>query len=1050
MAGWGCDACAATNVGGTRFCGYCGARRKDRTAVDSDLVTALEAIPESTAAERVAEGADGEERRLVTSLFADVSGFTTLADRLEPDELHEIIAPVIADLAAIGDKYEGFIAKYAGDALLIFFGAPIAHEDDPTRALLTALEMHEQLPEIAARLPADAQGLSLHIGVNTGRVISGRYGGESRSDYSILGDAVILAQRLESVSSGGETFVGESTYQLTKHEFRFEALGEMQLKGKLRPVPAYKLLGRRRSVAISGTALDRPRLPLVGRDDELGVVWSVLDRLAAGRGGLVTVKAEPGVGKSRLLREVREQSGESGVRWYQGRCISYGSGLPYHPYVDLLRQVTGVRPEDDPAVGLGRLEAALEGAADDALPYFASLLGLPGGSPVGGGEMAPEAFRRGLHAGMRSWLSALARRGPVVFALEDLHWADSASVALTAELQTLCSGAAVAFVATARPEGSEVLDGLTAAAGDGVARSIDLQPLDATAMRALLAALLGTTPPIELSAVVAERAQGNPLFVEEMVRSLQEGGDLYEIHGRWRLKAGWDSSAVPETVERVLASRIDRLPASETAVLQQAAVVGRVVPISFAELLLADIEDAASSLDQLVARGLLDRTVFIGEPAVMFSHALVQEVAYDRLLKRVRRDLHLKVADIAEARWGDGDEVIDLLARQLYLGEAGDRAVDALVRAGQRAKRLYANDTAIEHLRRAVEIAVDPEVVLALAEVEELAGHLGAAEDLYRELLPTNDARAVTGLSAVLRKRSEYDAAVAVVDQALDAEWSVTDRAALVLERSTAIFSTRMPEVVADLAGVVVQLEAVDHPIRGQVLLTLARGEQALGRVTEATAHASGAVNCLDRAGDLPRLASALRVLGGCAAAAGEVGEAVALLRRALHVAQQVGSAEESAAALLNLGWALEKSGDITEAIECDRQAILAFEQAGLEGGRANANVNLAEHLLLAERLEEAVVQAERCIEIGRAIGFDPIVAEALDTLSTALLKQGLIDDALHRADEAVCAFLSLGQENRATQRLESAAELLDEKNATERAEALRARARSISAADYQ
>jgi adenylate cyclase len=1002
----------------------------------------------STASLRVAEGADAEERRLVTSLFADVSGFTTLADRLEPDELHEIIAPVIAELAAIGDKYEGFIAKYAGDALLIFFGAPIAHEDDPTRALLTALEMHEQLPAIASKLPPDAQGLSLHIGVNTGRVISGRYGGESRSDYSILGDAVILAQRLESVSSGGETFVGPTTYELTKHEFRFESLGELQLKGKLRPVQAYKLLGRRRSVAISGTALDRPRLPLVGRDDELGVVWSVLDRLAAGRGGLVAVSAEPGVGKSRLLREVREQAGEAGVRWYQGRCVSYGSGLPYHPYVDLLRQVTGIRPEDDPVVGLGRLEAALEGAADDALPYFASLLGLSGGSPASGegGEMAPEAFRRGLHGGMRSWLETLAGQSPVVFALEDLHWADSASVALTVELQSLGAAAPVAFVATARPEGSEVLAALAGAAGD-TARTIDLKPLDAAAMRALLAALLGTTPPIELSAVVSERAQGNPLFVEEMVRSLQESGDLYEIQGRWRLKAGWDSSAVPETVERVLASRIDRLPPSETAVLQQAAVVGRVVPISFAELLLADVEDAAASLDRLVSRGLLDRTVFIGEPAVMFSHALVQEVAYDRLLKRVRRELHLKVADIAEARWGDGEEAIDLLARQLYLGEAGDRAVAALVKAGQRAKRLYANETAIEHLRRAVEISADsPEsarISLDLAELEELVGHFDAAEAAYLAARAAGDVRAWAGIASVHRKRGQYDLAVETVDEALrEQRWASYDRALLVLERSSALFSQGLPEVVEDLTAALAELEAVEHPVKGRILLMLARGEQALNRVELAESHAAAAMELFERTGDLPALTASLRLLGGVAAARGDVVAAVERLRGALSYADRVGSAEEKAACLLNLGWALEQMGQLADAIDCDREAIAAFGEAGHESGRANAEVNLAAHLLLSERFDEAIQQAEHCVTVGREIGFEAVTAEALETLAAALLKQDRLDDGCLRAAEAAEAFLAFGQHHRAAAVLEAAAAAVESSDA-ERARALAARARS-------
>ena len=1011
---------------------------------DEELAAALVALPDNASNARVEAGADAvEERRVVTSLFADVSGFTTLADMLEPEELHEVIAPVISGLAEIAERYEGFIAKYAGDALLVFFGAPISHEDDPERAVRVALEMHEALPSFVTQLPEGAKDLTLHIGINTGRVVAGRFGGDERSDYSILGDAVIVAQRLESVAGSGDTYVGESTYELTKGHFRYESLGEMQLKGKLRAVKAWRLLGARRSVAISGEGLERPAYPLVGRDEELSTVWSVLDGLASDKGGVVTISAEPGVGKSRLLREIREQASDAGVRWYQARSVSYGAGIAYHPWTDLIRQVTRARAEDDATEATERLRTALEGA-DEALEPFSVLLGL--------GDQAapshPEAFKQAMRRGVTAWLRALTSAGPIVVAFEDVHWSDASSLDLLADLQRGLADAPALFIVTTRPEGADRFERIRAGAARG--RAIDLQPLGPAAVRELVAHVLGGTPPIELLATATERSGGNPLFVAEIVRALQDRGDVVSVGGRWRMRPGWNADDVPDSVERVLTSRIDLLPPEEASVIQLAAVVGRVVPLRLADRLVDQIDGGRPALDNLVSKRLLDRTIWVGEEAVMFSHALVQEVAYSRLLKRHRRELHRHVAETIEREWGTGDDVVDLLARHLYLGEAGDAALDALIRASKRARGIYANEEAILHLRRADEVAsalsspLRPSIVLDLAETEELAGHLDQALARYRvveEHLPIPAAR---GISAVLRKRGEYDEAAAIAEAALSHPLPAHDRLRLLLERGWALGgSDRTAEAISCLREALA-LAPSGEASRAEILLALARHEEAAGRATDAVGLIDEALGHFQSTGDLARSVTALRMLGGAHATAGEYGQAISVLRRAIELAHKLGDAEETGASLLNLGHCLQSVGDNDEAAAANSQALEVFESIGHEGGRLFALNNLAVNLLDTGRVDESIRRCHECLLFARDSEYVVLEAEVLDTLVKAFIASGRTDDAIDAATLCADAFARLDNHIRAAEVLALVRSAAGP-DANERAKELDALARSLA-----
>jgi len=1056
---WNCVSCGAENAPPMRFCGQCGSARIVAVAEEGPVLTAATApapTPTSTdvtdalrsfvtpqVADRIAE--DGaqftEERRLVTALFADISGFTPLASRLDPEELMEVIDPVVSMLSSIVGQYEGFVEKFAGDALLALFGAPVAHEDDAARALRVALVMHQELARLGTELP-NAENLTLHVGVNSGHGIARIIGSEVRTDYGVLGDAVILAQRLESVTPSGETYVSESTYELTRDVFEFEAVGELTLKGKTEPVTGWRLLGEKRV----GATAARYEQRLLGRDVELAEVARAIGGLSEGRGSIVGVTGEPGIGKSRLTEEIHTQAEHAGVTWLETRCVSYGAALPYWPFTELVRRTVGIEPDDPPPEASAMLAAAI---ADDAhVGFFARLLGLP--TPAVGvdaGDLEPEAFRRGLHGALVEWLRSLAAHGPLVVSIEDVHWADASSLALARELADALRGDPILFYLTGRPEAQQLLPDI---GGDRFIK-IELEPLTEPALEALVEACLDGSPPATLTRLVVERTGGNPFFAEELVGALRDQGVLSLRNGRWRLRAIRELEEVPPTVEGVLAARIDALPRRAATVLQTASVIGRRLRLPLLERVI-DEPDLTDLLDQLIARGFLDAS---GNEELLFHHALVQEVAYSRILRKHRRDVHRRTAEVAEALYGAGDDAIDLLARHLYLGEAGPKAVKYLLRAGRRSRALYANEEALLHFSRAAEVTRGlgesngtlAEILLDLADVHDLVGDYEEALELYGEVRRlTSDIRAWRGLASAHRRRGEYEAALAVVDEGIASEeLRGQDVAPLWLESGWSLSQLgRLDQARDVLLGALEATAPRADTIVGQLLLELACTEALEGRFGEALEHGRLALEIFEHEETVRGLATALRVVGGIYKDLDRLDEAATSLRRGLEMAERVGAIEEIGGCLINLGMVEEDRGAIAEGIACDRRAIEEFERIGHGAGRARGYANLAHKLALAGDYDEALRWCDRTIEFSHSIGLSVTVADAIDTIAVVTFRQGRFPEAAARAEEAAALYLEMGSAPYAAESLALAARAWREAGDTKRARATDAQARRV------
>jgi class 3 adenylate cyclase/tetratricopeptide (TPR) repeat protein len=810
---------------------------------------------------------------VVTSLFADLSGPAT--QPAKPD--------IVGRVAAIAERHGGFVATPVDRvdrdaALLVFFGAPDAHDDDPARALRAALEMQREV--------------QLRIGVNTGRVITGLVDSRIRADFSMLGDAVILAQRLQSLAGPRETVVGEATFEATSDLFRFEPMGKLSLKGRARPTPGYRLVGSRNAAS--------PHVPLVGRDPELAEV----ERLVAGlvrerRGGVMSIVGEAGIGKSRLLRAVHERATSHGVHWYEARCVSYGTAWPYWSAIELARQFLGT---EHPDFGLNdrQIDAALSNVPG-ARPFIARLLGLPAGEAVA--DIGPDGFRRGLHRAVADWLADLATDGPVIVAVEDVQWADWASLALLGEAAKVTAAHPVGVVVTSQVEGRFRVGRLVESSGAANLCRIHLTGLDRPSTAQLVAALLGREGAPEWVDGIAERSRGNPLFIEQATRCPRA-----------------------ETLEAILSARIDLLPVSTARVLATTSVIGGVIRPSAITAVTDDVAEVDSEIDRLISDGLLDPSSNGGEAAVMLHHDAVEDAVYRRLRPAERRALHRRILACPEQVYRRGGETIDLLARHADLGETGPAAIEYLTAAAERARRVFVTDAAIGHYRRAIEIAEAhpatgrrvPALLLEVATLENSRGRFEEAVTLYEEVLAKgNDVAAWQGLAWTLRTKGESRRALEVLDRAFAANRG--DDAAVAtlwLEKGWALNNLgRHEEGQAALkAGLAVAGgPSLESPVVGCLLFELAAAEAATFRYEAALDHGLTAADVLERVGDLRGLTTALTVLVDTYRELGRPDEAAAMARRASALAERAGLIEERTGSLLKLGLVELEPGQVEE-----------------------------------------------------------------------------------------------------------------------------------------
>ncbi|MDH5540363.1 MAG: AAA family ATPase, partial [Rhizobacter sp.] len=681
-----CRACGAENTTSARFCSQC--------------AHPLAAAPAGASAPA------GAERKQVSVLFCDLTGFTAISERLDPEETRQIMARIFGLAAEIVGRYDGRIEKFIGDAIMALFGVPQAHEDDPVRAVRAALKLHEAVarlaPELAARTGA---AVAMHSGVNTGVVVTG----ELHFDHGTagpLGDTINLAARLMNAAPSGQIWIGPQTRRLVGHLFELEDLGAQTFKGKAQPVEAARVL-RARS---SAEPASRHRGSFVGRQAELGALLGAVEKVRDGTPQVYALRGDAGTGKTRLVAELRERVGND-VRWLEGRAYPYAQDTPYAPLIDLFSRMLGIEETDPPAAvraALGQCVSELLGEAPEALPLLLHLFHL---EQEGGLVIEREAFREQLEAALRRMIGALARRAPTVICVQDLHWADPSTTAL---LQRLAADLLepVLMLLNYRP-GAAVVPGVT---------ELTLGELSPRQTGELLHSLLQGEPPAELARFVVERCDGNPFFIEEIVNALVETEVLRRTDRGWQLARSPGEAGLPSTIRGVLAARIDRLDEARRRVLRQAAVVGREFLFSIVERVTDADMDLPGSLVQLESADLIRTRRLDPELEYIFKHALTQDVAYEGLLKTERQMLHARTAQAIETVLAARiPEFVETLALHWLRAGVADKAVHYLTGAGLKCVERFALPEATRHFRQAYKLLAQtqrtPEQRHALAEL---------------------------------------------------------------------------------------------------------------------------------------------------------------------------------------------------------------------------------------------------------------------------------------------------------------------------------------------
>jgi predicted ATPase/class 3 adenylate cyclase len=956
-----CTGCGADASADFAFCPRCGRRLVGEEARDTD-------------------------RRQVTILFADLSGFTALAERLDAEDVRAFQTALFETLAQAIARHDGFVEKFVGDAVLAIFGAPVAHEDDPERALDTALDILERGAALSREwAPRLGRPVTLHVAVHTGPVVAGSLGAAAGAAYAVTGDTVNTTSRLLAAAEAGTILVSGATHALARHRFAFEPAGEVALKGKTEPVVVHRLTG---VLAEPGSARGLGALgltaPLVGRADELDQLVAAFDRMREGRAQVVSLVGEAGTGKSRLIVELLarlDATGRlAGTTVRRAACSSLGEPT-YGVFGTLFREGYGVGPADSLDVARRKLAAGLRelGArseeADAIAPVLSYVLGLDEAQPR---DVEPEQLQRQIALAGRALIERRLAQGPVLILVEDLHWADTASLDLLRHVVDQLADRPLMLLLSHRPDARPPVATRAAQA------AVRLGPLPPDETRAMVAGLFGhadATLVRQLQDFVAPRAGGNPFFVEELVRSLVDKGVLVRRDASWTCTAACEAVDVPPTLQGLLLSRLDGLPAGARRLLQEAAVVGA----EFDDDLLRAVASAPGAgegaLERLVAADLIQPAGHGREGGRhRFTHGLVHEVVYQNLLLSRRTELHERVARALERAVGPHPERLsDLEALGHHWSLSADRPRGArhLLAAGDWARAVYANDDAIRHYERALRtLAESPacgiETQAARERLADLLGLTGRRaealahyEAVREELEPAGDRagtarlhRKIGGLHWEAGDRERAGACFAAGLERLGDDGDPIERAHLFQEMGRLAFRA------GDNAGAIAWAERA---------LAEAAGEEKTaadpGRQREAAAMRAQAYN----------------TLGVALARTGRLAEAVDQIERSIELAEAGDLLQATCRGYTNLG-VLYSTLDPRRSIETCLRGLETAKKVGDLGFQSRLYANLAvAYCALTDRCEaEGVEAAQNAIDLDRRLGL-------LDHLAVPLIVLGQI-----------------------------------------------------------
>jgi adenylate cyclase len=876
-----------------------------------------------------------EERKVVTVLFADISSSEPLGASLDPARLRTVLGAYFGVLARAIQHYGGTVDKYIGDAVMAVFGAPVSHEDDGVRAVQAALAIQRSAQTLNATLEkTHGIKIAIRIGINTGEVVAGLLPGEVLA-YTVTGDAVNTAQRIESATPADGVLISESTLALTRNAFVVEAVPPLTLKGKSQPVAVYRVIGPERRASPRGGQ------KIVGRESELARLYAHYREALAGNGQVVHLHGEAGVGKTRLIGELLSGLPKDAAR-IRARANSYEQATPYALIADVVRRMLAIGPTDDEATARAALAVSpdLAASGEAGVTLLLELLGYEVRSPLD-----PVGKRRLIVSLLRDALQRRTETSVLVLVIEDLHWRDASSADVVGSLSSAVRPMRCLFVSTSR-EPTDIA---------WLAETIALNALPAAAAAELVDRLAPAPLDEATRAMILDRTAGNPFFIEEVVRTLRPGKEL----------------TVPTTVQDLLEARLDSLDASPRHVAHGAAVIGR----TFWTRVLARVTPH-EELDP--ALGTLEREHFVGrvlaaEPTYSFAHALVQEVAYRTQLISQRRRTHVVVGDAFSELFGERiEEFIDTLAFHYRRGDNDPKARTWLMRAGHRAQRLYANVEALDYFAAAIERSANEgatrvEALEAIGDVRKVVGKYDDSLAAYAEALGSLSERDVVSRARVRRKS-------AVVRH---------------LQGDVGGAAAVLSEVVEELG---------DAPgERARALLAMGEIAWRSGHYDEAVLRLEAAIAAAIAANDDEARAEALKHMGTVRHHRGQLEEALEFNRQSLALYEATGDQLGQAALEHNVGVVSRRRSRLDDALAAYERANAIRARIGDQLGLALGLANVAEVHYQRGELTEAYASYARSLEIARTIGWVTGIGMALLGLGATKVELG--DRATGRQD---------------------------------------------------
>src|SRR5712691_1584719 len=1012
-----CPQCQAEAPPGFRFCGQCGtslqgpppqtapapAPRGPVAAPSIASYTPKHLADKILKSRAAVEG----ERRQVTVLFADVAGFTALAERLDPEDVHRIINRCFELITAEVHRFEGTINQYTGDGVMALFGAPIAHEDSPRRAAHAALGIQGALRDYGKQLQAErGEVVQMRIGLNTGPVVVGSIGDDLRMDYTAVGDTTNLAARMQTAARPGSVFVTEATHNALHGYFETLDLGDLMVKGHS-PVRAFEVLrprGRRSRLEV---AAERGLTPLVGRERELEILRDRFADVKNGRGQMVSLAGDAGIGKSRLLLEFRRALADvsEDVTWLEGQCVSFGQSIPFLPLADQLRRNFGIEEFDGEPEIIAKVEHSMRrmGELEPHTPYVRYLLSVDPGDPAIA-AMDALARRRKVFDAVRALMLRGAAQHPIVFVFEDLHWVDHSSEEYLTALMDSVASARVMLLMTYRV-------GYTPPFGTrSFQTTLTLQNLSERDALVMASRVLGTDRfPEELRAALMAKAEGVPLFVEEVTKTLLDLGVIQRDNGSYRIVRPIREVDVPDTSQGIIMARLDRLGEEGKRAVQLAAVIGRQFLVRLLQRISGMTTEVEGLLRELKALEIVYEQGLLPEPAYIFKHAVIQDVAYNSLLVQRRKELHRAVGYAIEDLYADRlTEHYEELAHHFQHGEEWAKAFEYLARSGDRAKDAYANDTALDFFGRTLDVAarvVPPlpaqrlmQVHHRRAEGEALADRAFAYWATFKtENVPefkrfAEEARVIaeeTGDQHVLARSLTY---LGSFDQIgghlLDADAKFAESLRL-CEASG--FKDHMPQNLVWLGA--------DANWRGEWAKALETSRRAAAAAIDVHDGLSelfaNSFACLahialgDYAEGLDKIHDTLRkarernnaffesrltnTLGWFYQELGDFSRAHELNRESLDLGRRINNSNVEISAAINIGLDFLAFGEAKRAVGHLEETLTRVEKFGYGAHRwrwtIHATTYLAEALLAARDPAAALVQAERALAQARATG---------------------------------------------------------------------------------